>query len=629
MMDALIEDNIMFSNSENNAPVFAHSEEVPQLSVEQMIEKGSKILTRCLNILRNLENLRADAAFDEVCKILFIKILEDRKEIRVLNYWDIDTEDITQAIFNEAKKSNDCNVFDKTDTINIKVKTFNHVLSELMHLDWANEISDDARGQLFDNLLNGLSRNSMGEMFTPPTIVDYMIDILNPQASEMICDPFCGNGSFLIKSYQYTKSESARRIYGVDINETAIKNAKVKAFMHNIKGINFFSQDSLLDSNEINENRFDIIFAQPPFGFRSYDSHDVFHGKYKIYQTHKQLDFIFIQRCLNLLRDGGRMGIIVSENVLFNEKFKEARHFIELQAKIFKIVSLPANTFYPFTAIKTSIIFLQKLNQKDIKSPLDYNVLFADINEVGISLRANKVVSNELILLAKEYKTNLINNEIGNQTLLKVTDYAQFEKLNNWSVSYLKNTDIAIAGKYNHFKLSTLLVKNTESIYIEDSQEYNRVTVKLYNNGVVLRDTIIGEDIGTKRQFRISKGQLIISKIGIFDGAIGIVPNELDNAIVTSDFSTYTVKIDVVLPEYLELLLSSDKFRAYFTELGRGSVIRRLHEKLFLNIDIPVPTLAEQNELCQRIVQLKRNIKQLEQDLINEKNLFKNTLFDN
>lgn len=618
-MDALTENDILFSNVENNGTVFTHNEEVPQLSVEEMIEKGSKILTRCLNIIRNLENLRADSAFDEVCKILFIKILEDRKEIRVLNYWDIDTEDIAQAIFNDAKKSNDYNVFDKAVTINIKVKTFNHVLSELMNLNWVNDISDKARGQLFDNLLNGLSRNNMGEMFTPPTIVKYMIDILDPKKDDMICSPFCGNGSFLIGAYQHI--QLAKHIYGVDIYENAIKNAKIKAFMYRIEGINLFNQNILIDSDEIKENQFDIIFTQPPFGLKSYNPNNVFNEKHKIYRAHKQLDFIFIQRCLDLLKDGGRMGIIVREGVLFEGRLKNTRNYIQNQAKILQITSLPAGVFSPFTGIKTSIIFLQKLTSEEKQSL----ILFADVKEVGITLKGNKSTNNELILLAKEYKNVLADNKISNQTLLKE---AQFDaQASNWHIGYLTNVDIERNVKYNYQKLSSFLIKNTNTIIISDSEEYQRVKVK-YNNKVILRDKIKGIDIGTKKQFRIAKGQLIVAKIGANNGALGIVPDELDNAIVTSDFSTYTIDKSI-LPAYLVLLLSNKRFTNYFSESTTGSVMRRLNEDLFLNIEIPVPSLSEQIELSKKIIDLNEQIKSLTKELIKEEIVFENTLFEN
>jgi type I restriction enzyme M protein len=683
-MDALIEDNITFSNTENTAPVLARREEVQQPSIEAVVAIGGQLLLRCFNMIRNIERLQSDAAFDEVCKLLLIIVLQDKGKISQFKIDALDTENDVQSLFDRAKSQNVYSIFEEYDRINITVPTFKQVLWELSHFDWAN---DDSRTLVFEDFLTGVSRNSRELITTPQPIIDYMVDILAPQEGDRICDPCCGNGGFLIKSYEYIKNTMgksakinllAHNIYGVDINEKATRNFKIRLFMHNIEGANLYRADGLFDVDDVIENKFDVIFAEPPISPKS--GHvDLIDNKSYAFQ-YRKIDIIFVERCLNLLKEGGRMGLVLIERVLESEEFEKIRYYIESQAKIIKITSLPDSAF---SLVKTTIIFFQKFTmeeknvfdsscelaririnkkyetqfnklesviksknvhkslksetrreinllsdkiEREIRSELpNYSILFADVKDVGITSRGYNPTNNELISLVKDYKYTLHNIEIGNQTLLKRADY---NKLKNWSVRYLRNIEIARNEKYHYSKLANLLVKNAAFISIEDSEEYNRVTVKLNNNGVVLRDTVIGEDIGTKRQFRISKGQLIISKIGIFDGAIGIVPNELDNAIVTSDFSTYTVKADVILPEYLELLLSSDKFKTYFSELGSGSVIRRLNEDLFLNISIPVPTLAEQNDLCQKAVQIKKRIKQLEQALINEKNLFKNTLFE-
>jgi type I restriction enzyme M protein len=686
-MDALIENNEVFSTTENTVavPSLAVHEQVKQPSIKETVEHGSRLLLRCFNMIRNIERVQSEAAFDEVCKLLLIVVLQDKQEIEYFDTHNIDTEYAVQSIFDRAKRQHIHSIFQESDRIKITAPTFKQVLWELSHFNWAD---DNARKLVFEEFLTGISRNNPELITTPQQIIDYMVDILDPKEGDRICDPCCGNGGFLIKSYDYINQsidESHRTdrlaydIYGVDINEIAVRNFKMRLFMHNIEGANVYKADGLFNANGIEENKFDIVLAQPPFGISNSSISYELLSKYNFSNNHKQLDFIFIHRCLDLLKEGGRMGLVLVERVLESEDFEEKRYYIESQAKIIKITSLP---YSAFSLVKTTIIFFQKFTleekntfdssyelakikinkkyetqfiklesviksknihknlksetrreinliadkiEREIRSELpNYSILFADVKDVGITSRGYNPISNELISLVKDYKYTLNNIEIGNQTLLRRADYV---KLKNWSVSYLRNIEIVRNEKYHYSKLADLLEKNVAYISIEDSEEYNRVTVKLNNNGVVLRDTVIGEDIGTKRQFRISKGQLIISKIGIFDGAIGIVPDELDNAIVTSDFSTYTVKAGV-LPEYLELLLSSDKFRAYFNELGRGAVIKRLNEDLFLNIDIPVPTLAEQNELCQKIAQLKNNIRQFEQALIDEKNLFKNTLFE-
>ena len=151
----------------------------------------------------------------------------------------------------------------------------------------------------------------------------------------------------------------------------------------------------------------------------------------------------------------------------------------------------------------------------------------------------------------------------------------------------------------------------------------------MYDNGVELRDKVKGEEIGTKRQVRVSKGQFIIAKIGASSGAVGIIPEELDKAIVTTDFLTFNLVAKDVHPEYLVLLLSTNTVRARFEQFNTGTTIKRLDEHAFLNIEIPLPSLEEQEALCQKIVNLKRTLEQTVNELASEKQNFENTLFEN
>lgn len=629
-MDALIENSEVFSMNENTVAVPAVHEQVQEVSIKETVEHGSRLLLRCFNMIRNIERIQSEAAFDEVCKLLLIVVLQDKKEIEPFDTQNIDTEYAVQSLFDRAKRQHIYSIFEESDKIKLSVPTFKEVWWELSHFDWSN---DTARKLVFEEFLAGISRNNPDLITTPQQIIDYMVDILDTKEGDRICDPCCGNGGFLIKSYDYINksiNESSKtdrlayNIYGVDINEIAIRNFKMRLFMHNIEGANVYKADGLFNDNGIEENKFDIVLAQPPFGISNSSISYELLSKYNFYHNHKQLDFIFIHRCLDLLKEGGRMGIIVRESILSDKRLKDARDYIQSQTKILQIISLPTGAFYPNTSIKTSIIFFKKLmpNEKDTLN--DYKVLFADIREVGITARGNKPTNNELILLAKEYKNALANPKISNQTLLKETPFAQ---MSNWSMGYLTSIDIERNEKYSYQKLSSFLTKNTNAIKINDLEEYKRVRVK-FNNEVVLRDKIMGVDIGTKKQYRIAKKQLIVAKIGANNGALGIVPDELDNAIVTADFLTYSIDKNKILPEYLVLLLSDGRFTNYFLESSTGSVMRRLNEDLLLNIEIPVPSLVKQIELSKKIIDLRKQIENLTQKLNKEENLFKNTLFE-
>ncbi len=618
-MEILIENNQILSPNGNNTDEFAANEQKQQDSDSELEAIGGKILLRCLNIIRNIERIESENAFDEVCKLLFMTILLEKKQIEDIIYQGKKYNfGIIQPFFEEAKKLDSYDIFDMSDTIKSQEETCLHVLSELKYLDWSN-LSGNMKGVIFDNFFINVSKNVYGQISTPSSIADYMVDILDPKLGESICDPCCGIGSFLLKSYQHLKNENTECIYGIDNNENTVKYAKMRLFLYNVKGVTVYKGNGLFDANEIIKNKFDVVFATPPFREKIENNNEIYQ-EYAF--RHKRKETMFLERCLNLLRPGGRMGIVLEDGVFAIPQFDQLKNYIESKAKILNITSLPTGAFLPFTSIKTTIIFLQKFKENETNAK-DYKISFADIEQVGISIR-NKPTHNQLVSLAKEYKNLQNNPTINNLNLLKETNK---KLIKNWNVSYLTNIDIQRNDKFDYVKLSNLIVKINTVITIDDQEEYQRVTVR-YNNDVILRDKVLGSDIGTKRQYRISKGQFIVSKFGANKGALGIVPDELDNAIVTSDFLTYNIDHNQILPEYLVLILSTSEFQSYFSDLTTGSVMKRLKESLFLNTEIPLPTLVEQNQFVKRIIDLKNKIKESQEELEKELNLFKTTLLE-
>lgn len=141
--------------------------------------------------------------------------------------------------------------------------------------------------------------------------------------------------------------------------------------------------------------------------------------------------------------------------------------------------------------------------------------------------------------------------------LLKLVNYVD---LSRWSVNSIFAQKIR--SSYQTVPLSHVIKRIKEPISVENNKLYKRITVRLYGLGVLQRDELYGNDIGTKKQFVARKGQLIISRIDARNGAFGIVPEELDGAIVTNDFWLFDVHN--ALPQYLMLVLSSKRFQEYW-----------------------------------------------------------------
>mgnify|MGYP004732210279 CR=1 FL=1 len=442
-------------------------------------DEFSKLLFKCHNIIRNNDKLSPEAAFDEISKILFIKIRYERendegqifsKERFVVNrkaYEKLNKEmGVTDAIpfyqnlFEKTKQqfAND-HLFDDNAKIEIRENSFEQIVKELEIYNLSTT-SDDVKGIAFEKFLGKTFRGELGQFFTPRTIVDFMVSILDPQEGELVCDPCCGSGGFLIKTFEYARekiekdierqkeeikaewygedydnmsnkkkqkieaevaqtfsylneelninNETGRLrslsfdcIYGTDANPRMARTAKMNMIMHGDGHGGVHHHDGLLNVNGIFENRFDIILTNPPFGARvekdlKISEADRFTDEAKIEayvnrygEAYKQAlrqvndhigksllslynidssltEVLFIERCLNLLKPGGRMGIVLPEGVLNNTNLQKARDFVEGKAKILLIVSIPQDVFIASGAtVKPSLLFFKKFTEDE------------------------------------------------------------------------------------------------------------------------------------------------------------------------------------------------------------------------------------------------------------------------
>ena len=179
-MEIQIKNNKIFSPIENDWLVLTPKEKVRQENIYEIVNRGSRILLKCHSIIRNIEGLNSEDAFNQICIILLTILRNKKSNGEILSLYQPIVE------------------------IKITQSTYNQVLFELEDIDLIN-IPNGEKGLIFDEFLNTVFRNSLEQTLTPNTIVDYMVDILDPKEGESICDPCCGSGRFLVKSFEHVK----------------------------------------------------------------------------------------------------------------------------------------------------------------------------------------------------------------------------------------------------------------------------------------------------------------------------------------------------------------------------------------------------------------------------------------
>ena len=200
--------------------------------------------------------------------------------------------------------------------------------------------------------------------------------------------------------------------------------------------------------------------------------------------------------------------------------------------------------------------------------------------------------------------------------------YIDLLRLDNWSVPGLFDATFNYSNQFPLSRIGDFLIKNRNVINIDDDITYKRVTVRINNNGVFLRDTEKGVNIGTKKQYLAKAGQFIVSKIDARNGAFGIIPEELNGAIVTNDFPLYDVDTKKINPRFLLLITTTKEFIGFAQSCSSGTTNRqRMDIDMFLNQKIPLPNIEEQEKIVKNYyskIKEAENLKLQEDDLENE-----------
>lgn len=208
---------------------------------------------------------------------------------------------------------------------------------------------------------------------------------------------------------------------------------------------------------------------------------------------------------------------------------------------------------------------------------------------------------------------------------MKYISTVPFSGLFNWSVQYLSDSKITFNRAYPMMRIGEFLKRNKRAVSIQDGIQYKRVTIRVRNGGVVPRDEVMGENIGTKKQFLVSEGQFVISKIDARNGAMGIIPKVLDNAIVTQDFLPYDVDTTKINPQYFVLVCTTKQFIEFCQSCSSGTTNRqRINETEFLNIKIPVPSIEEQNQLIEEFNAIMLKVQNIDNKIDSLKNILTN-----
>jgi type I restriction enzyme M protein len=266
----------------------------------------------------------------------------------------------------------------------------------------------DARGDVYEYLLSKLSTAGVnGQFRTPRHIIKMMVELMQPTADDMICDPSCGTAGFLVASEEWLRDNRKEEIFynkdkkdhfmnhmftGFDMDRTMLRIGAMNMMTHGVDNPFIEYRDSLSDQNP-DADKFSLILANPPFkGSLDYDivSADIL----RVCKT-KKTELLFLALFIRMLKIGGRCACIVPDGVLFglSTAHKAIRKELIENQRLEAIISMPSGVFKPYAGVSTGILIFTKTNHGGTD-----NVWFYDMQADGFSLddKRSEVKENDI-----------------------------------------------------------------------------------------------------------------------------------------------------------------------------------------------------------------------------------------
>ena len=454
-------------NEENGYVVFQEIPNIPKFgeSIDDIGALKRKDLIPTHNLKSTFKAIRnylaanaVGATRDEVIaqqliNVIFCKIFDERwtapdsvVKFRVgINDNDEQIKERIVELFKSVKAKYH-EIFTGDDAITLDAPSIAYIVGELQNyclLDAERDVLADA----FETFIGHALKGGQGQFFTPRNVIRMMVEILDPKTTEMLIDPACGSGGFIIESLRYIWEKVHEQADSLGWSHDAIREEEVDRANTCIRGIDkdyflsklaksymaimgdgkggIFCEDSLerpenwgaKTRQKIHMGDFDVVLTNPPFGskipvtgedkLKQYDLAHKWKNKKGTNEWEKGKladkeapQILFIERCLQLLKDGGRMAIVLPDGVFGNNQLGYIRKYIMERARLVAVIDIPLETFLPNTGTKTSILIAQKT--RDI--PENYPVFMCIAETCGHDRRGNLREEDDIVNIASEFK---------------------------------------------------------------------------------------------------------------------------------------------------------------------------------------------------------------------------------
>ncbi len=444
-------------------PMFGQTEEdAERPRFDQLKPASSDALLfafrRCHNYIAGNQGLQKPEAFWELLKLIFCKIHDERNSSEVQFYagakersginGPLKVKSRLEKLF-DAVKAEYLTIFPPNEDIALNPPVLAYLVGQLQMYSLL-ESDVDVKGHAYEEIVGANLRGDRGEFFTPRNICSMAVAMLDPQEDQVILDPACGTGGFLIAAMNHViekvrrgelerwgknveRAEATTRqrvirfankyIVGIDFNPNLVKATKMNMVMNNDGSGGLYQGNSLASPATWEDGlrgrnlmgRVDVLFTNPPFGSKipvddpailekydlghiwNYDSAaDLWHMAEAV-QKSQPPEILFIERCVRFLKPGiGRLAIVLPDGILGSPGLGYVREWILSNTRVLASIDLHPDTFQPNVSVQTSVLVMQRKNFEEMAlenaagRKQDYKVFMAVANHVGHDKRGNK-----------------------------------------------------------------------------------------------------------------------------------------------------------------------------------------------------------------------------------------------
>jgi type I restriction enzyme M protein len=583
-----------------------------------------KVVQRCHNILWERHGFDPAQAFDEFSKLLFVRLYDEviMAGIRTIIQRRESAEKFAARIhwlFDQANRTPGFDHIFSEGTINVDELAIHQVFQQLQNyslLETTSQVQGaDVKGTIYENIIGNTFRGELGQFFTHRNIVEFMVRFVDIDESQVVYDPSCGSGGFLImcakiireqiqqakpglsqqEMYQRLKEYSRRYLIGTEINERTARVARLNLLMHGLGCSNIFTVNALKTDEAaderlhalLDEGTVDVVFANPPFA--GYEKDPTVLSKFELGQNGRgsvssvTREVLFIERIIQVLRNGGVAGIVLPQGIFTNRKLKHVRDYIKRHTQILAVIELPDWAFIPSgTSVRGSLLFIRKLAQV----PTEYKVFMKRVENIGFTSTSRPTDENDFPETIEEFRqrdTRYLVPIAETQDRLDAKFYISEHRR---IVTLFQNNP-----KHRLVKLSEIGTFYTEKVNpcLNPDEEIDLIETSCVDPETltISPKRIKGRDSSYTSLRELRAGDILISRRRAYRGAIVIVPPELDGSLAISEFSVLRLR-EGYDPDYVVEILRSPQFLQLMTIYSTGEMSGRIAEKDLRNLQIPL-----------------------------------------